>query len=560
MNLNIRYTPLPKKYRPKSFTELAGQESLIKILNYAIKNDKISPAYLFHGSRGIGKTTTARIFAKLINCQNKNTNDDGISIACEECNNCKNFANHPDVVELDAASNTSVDDARLMINNSEYIPLIGKYKVFIIDEVHMLSKSAFNALLKTLEEPNESAIFILATTEINKIPLTVISRCQRFDLRKFTQKETKNLLSSICKKENITYEDNALDVIAQKSYGSARDSISILEQIVVAALANSANSSTDSSVNDSASHSINHSITKDLVCETLGVVCESEITDILISMLKQDIKTLTNIIDSLEAKNIDFVVIAEDITGLLLFLCKIKIMKSHEANFDFYSYSLDEINTILSICTTHKLMIFLQIFSRDIHEIKSGYNQRIYFEMTCIKCAYSIEILDLNEIINSDFKGGSGANIESLNYIKNEAKKESQTSAQKTNPKEINKQKTEENKLKPYSILKYLYQKNEFEIYYYLMNKCSFDVVEENILTIKTDNIDNEMNTKIQSVLSEMNNCKWKINVIKEMEFTSYKQMLSKNFVDSDVYKIITENFANPKVVDILFDTKIYSR
>ena len=153
MNSSTKYIPLPRKYRPKSFSELAGQAALVKILNYAIKNNKISPAYLFHGSRGVGKTTTARIFAKLLNCENKNINQDGISLACGECNNCKNFANHPDIIELDAASHTGVDDARLMINNSEYIPLIGKYKVFIIDEVHKLSKSAFNALLKTLEEP-----------------------------------------------------------------------------------------------------------------------------------------------------------------------------------------------------------------------------------------------------------------------------------------------------------------------------------------------------------------------------------------------------------------------
>ncbi len=543
MNSSTKYIPLPRKYRPKSFSELAGQVALVKILNYAIKNNKISPAYLFHGSRGIGKTTTARIFAKLLNCENKNINQDGISLACEECNNCKNFANHPDIIELDAASHTGVDDARLMINNSEYIPLIGKYKVFIIDEVHMLSKSAFNALLKTLEEPNESAIFILATTEINKIPLTVISRCQRFDLRKFTQKEIKNLLADICKKENITYKDNALDVIAQKSYGSARDAISILEQISIAALANQ---------ND-------NSITEELVYEVLGVIGVGEIVDILLCMLKQDIKTLTNIIDNLEAKNIDFVVLAEDLVELLLFLSKIKILKSEEINFDFYNYSMEEINKILSICTTSKLMIFLQIFSKDIGEIKNGYNQRIYFEMTCIKCSYSIEIPDLVEIINSE-KINIRHQLEDKpqedKIQKHEQKHEQTQVRDKIQNQPQNQSQSKENKINQYSILKYLYQKNEFEIYYYLLNKCSFEVAGENSLTIKTDKIENDINLKIQSILSEMNNCKWKINVIKEMDFTSYKQILNKNFIDSDAYKIITENFANPKVVDILFDNK----
>ena len=212
-----QYIPLALKYRPKKFVDLKGQDVLVKTLTSAIMHSRLSHAYLLTGIRGVGKTTSARIIASVVNCENPIT-DKAYIEACTKCNNCISLAqgNHPDIIEIDAASRTSVDDVRSIIDSSEYRALLGKYKIFIIDEVHMMSKNAFNALLKTLEEPPKNVMFIFATTEVNKIPVTIISRCQRFDLRRFNADEIKSLLNSITNKESIECDEDALSLIALK--------------------------------------------------------------------------------------------------------------------------------------------------------------------------------------------------------------------------------------------------------------------------------------------------------------------------------------------------------
>ncbi|CAN7942364.1 unnamed protein product, partial [Ixodes pacificus] len=225
------YIPFARKYRPNNFAELQGQEVLVKVLSYTILNDRLAGGYLLTGIRGVGKTTSARIIAKTVNCSALITENTTIK-TCEECTNCISFNNHnhPDIIEIDAASKTSVDDIRRIIESAEYKPLQGKHKIFIIDEVHMLSKGAFNALLKTLEEPPPHIIFIFATTEVQKIPATIISRCQRYDLRRLSFEEIFKLLEYITKKENLKTDIEALRIIAYKSEGSARDAVSILDQ------------------------------------------------------------------------------------------------------------------------------------------------------------------------------------------------------------------------------------------------------------------------------------------------------------------------------------------
>jgi DNA polymerase III subunit gamma/tau len=220
---------LYRKYRPISFDEVVGQEHIIKTIKNSIKNGKVAHAYLFSGPRGIGKTTIARILAKTVNCQDqKNGNP------CNKCEVCKsiNQNNFLDMVEIDAATHTQVDKMRDIIEKINFAPSIGKYKVYIIDEVHMLSKGAFNALLKTLEEPPKHVIFILATTEIHKIPATIISRCQRFDFHRIKVSEISECLSGIAKKEGVEVEKGVLDFIAINSNGGLRDSESLFGQIL----------------------------------------------------------------------------------------------------------------------------------------------------------------------------------------------------------------------------------------------------------------------------------------------------------------------------------------
>ena len=224
----MSYQVLYRTYRPSKFSEVVGQEYIVKILKNTIKNQKVAHAYLFAGPRGTGKTTIAKLFAKAINCENFNEE------SCDECASCLAFKenNHPDIIELDAASNNSVEDIREIIDQVPYAPIISKYKVYIIDEVHMLSSSAFNALLKTLEEPPAHVVFILATTDPQKIIPTVLSRCQRYNFSKISNLNMKKKMMEILDKENLKYEEKALEEVAMLAEGGMRDALSILEQVL----------------------------------------------------------------------------------------------------------------------------------------------------------------------------------------------------------------------------------------------------------------------------------------------------------------------------------------
>lgn len=222
----MEYKVLYRKYRPQNFDSLVGQEYTKSLLKNAIKNEHISHAYIFTGPRGTGKTSSAKIFAKALNCLNPIDGN-----PCNECEMCKNFGANPDIIEIDAASNNGVDEIREIINNVRLAPSNSKYKVYIVDEFHMLSTSAFNALLLTLEEPPSNVVFILATTDIQSVPITVLSRCQRFDFKPIAVDDIINRLNYVCNEENIDITDAALKEIAYMSNGGMRDALSILDQI-----------------------------------------------------------------------------------------------------------------------------------------------------------------------------------------------------------------------------------------------------------------------------------------------------------------------------------------
>jgi DNA polymerase III subunit gamma/tau len=223
------YLVTARKWRPQVFSSVAGQEHITETLKNAIKNNRIAHAYLFTGPRGVGKTTTARIFAKALNCTNlKNAEP------CNECDNCKDIQNSQllDIIEIDGASNRGIDEVRTLRESVKYAPTRGKYKIYIIDEVHMLTKESFNAFLKTLEEPPEHTIFIFATTDVHKVPLTIISRCQRFDFRRIQMDTIKETLLQIAKAENIKIDDKTLTIISKKADGALRDAESYFDQVV----------------------------------------------------------------------------------------------------------------------------------------------------------------------------------------------------------------------------------------------------------------------------------------------------------------------------------------
>ncbi|EPZ50410.1 DNA polymerase III, subunit gamma and tau [Bacteriovorax sp. BAL6_X] len=279
----MSYQVLARKYRPAKFQDFVGQEHIVKTIVNSLREDRLGHAYIFSGTRGIGKTTIARIFAKALRCETRDENQN----PCGECSACQDFdsAASMNVVEIDGASNNSVDDVRELISNISYLPSSGKYKVYIIDEVHMLSNSAFNALLKTLEEPPEHAVFLMATTEPEKLLGTVLSRCQRFDFVNATVEELKSHIIHIAQLENIVFANSELiETLAKLGNGSFRDTLSLFDQVL--------------------SFSFGQEITEDIFAQALGIAKLSSIKTLIDSTLSENIEELTNTFNALISQNI----------------------------------------------------------------------------------------------------------------------------------------------------------------------------------------------------------------------------------------------------------------
>ena len=321
----MAYQTLYRKYRPKSFDLVYGQDTIVKTLKNVIKNNKLSHAYLFTGPRGTGKTSCAKLFAKAINCLNNMATGD----ACNECENCLSFNNNsnPDIIEIDAASNNGVDEIREIRNKVNLVPAMSKYKVYIIDEVHMLSIGAFNALLKTLEEPPEYIIFILATTEPQKLPTTVISRCQRFDFKSISKESMKKCLKNIIEKENINIESSALDEIILNSNGGMRDAIGMLDQAFAFS---------------------DDKITLIDVQELSGTISNKQIFEFLINIINKKYAETIKYIKELSNKGKDFNLILQKIIDCLykIILYKKNVLQDNNEklnDFDFSEFkSIDE--------------------------------------------------------------------------------------------------------------------------------------------------------------------------------------------------------------------------
>lgn len=358
----MSYTALYRKFRPDEFEDVKGQDAIVRTLKNQINADRIGHAYLFCGTRGTGKTTVAKIFAKAVNCEHP---VDGSP--CGECAMCKSIAagTSMNVIEIDAASNNGVDNIREIREEVTYRPTEGKYKVYIIDEVHMLSIGAFNALLKTLEEPPEYVIFILATTEAHKIPITILSRCQRYDFKRISIETIAARLRELIDKEGWDVEDKAVRYIAKMADGSMRDSLSLLDQC--------------------AAFYMNETLTYDHVLEVLGAVDTEVFSRLLRQLLAMDVHQVIETVDELVMQGRELSQLVADFTWYLRNLLLVKSSDNMEDVLDVSSENLALLKEEAQMIDSDTLIRYIRIFSDLTNQLKYATQKRVLLEVTLIK-------------------------------------------------------------------------------------------------------------------------------------------------------------------------------
>lgn len=369
----MSYMALYRAYRPQTFKEVAGQKPIIQTLKNAIKLNKVAHAYLFAGPRGTGKTTMAKIMAKALNCQNGPTDD-----PCNECEICKGITKGtiPDVIEIDAASNNGVDEIRELRDNVKYLPSVCRYKVYIIDEVHMLSQGAFNALLKTLEEPPAHVIFILATTEPHKIPATILSRCQRFDFQAVSENDMIERLKLVCNEEKINIKDEALQLIASYSEGGMRDALSLLDESI--------------------SYSTKDVIDTSDVLAVSGNVSDQNILNLLKNVYANEsalaVDLLNKILD--EGKEISKVV-----SDIMSFLRNILLFKINKIVSTKEIYKQDDYISFANKISTTLVYKYLNLLNDCLNDIKYTNQKRAFLEICIIKMSDKFAVVDMDALM-----------------------------------------------------------------------------------------------------------------------------------------------------------------
>ncbi|MCI7559204.1 MAG: DNA polymerase III subunit gamma/tau [Clostridium sp.] len=512
----MEYISLYRKYRPKTFSDVVGQEVVVKILKNSILNNKISHAYIFSGPRGTGKTSIAKIFSKAVNCLNTTDGD-----LCNNCENClQNIDEEIDIIEIDAASNNGVDEIREIRNNVKLMPVHLKYKVYIIDEVHMLSTSAFNALLKTLEEPPKHVIFILATTEFNKIPATVISRCQKFDFKKITNKQIEDRLKYILEQEKKSLNGEVISLIAKLSDGGLRDAINMLDQVISLEKEN---------------------VTVDDVYNLIGDISEKNIIILLENIVSGNIKeTLKNINEYYEeGKN--FINICE---RLQLLIRNIIIFNNTDNYFDkeYEKKLLDFSHIELEYCEEMSDELF-----NLINELKRTNNQKIITEISFLKMCLMQNKKEEKNIDKIETKNNSKDNeIPIIIEEKQNKEKEKNKSIKINNVFCGPSKELKNNFVKNYEKLKEFLSIKEYNSLVNLLLKATPQIVTEtNVLFTFKNNFDivlfDNKIEEIQDLLRKIFEKKYSVVAVNNEEYSSILKEYKKNIDSGKIYKYIEE-------------------
>jgi len=382
----LSYQVIARKYRPQSFDQMVGQGHITQTLHNALKNDRLPHALLFTGLRGTGKTSSARILAKILRCSNLQN-----FTPCNTCQNCLEISQSRsvDVIEIDGASNNGVDAIRDLRDNVMFMPSSGRYKVFIIDEVHMLSTSAFNALLKTLEEPPAHVIFILATTEVHKIPQTILSRCQRFDFRRIPLKQVAEYLKSICAQENIPSEETALWLIAREGDGSMRDSLSLLDQVI----------------NFTDGH-----LTAAQVSQVLGLTERSLVFEVFQSLLQRQPENVVQCLERLTQSGQNPSLFLEDLSKMIrhgLILKTDPTLSTHHGLIDLPDAEIQQLLQQIQSVTEADLHLLFDMMMKSMQDVHRAQDGQIVFEMALLRMSQAPRIMDLKQLLSTGGTAGA---------------------------------------------------------------------------------------------------------------------------------------------------------
>ena len=540
MNNNSKVLAL--KYRPQTFDDLIGQEVVAETITNSIKADKIPNAYLFTGIRGIGKTTTARIVAKALNCSN------GIENKCKiKCDNCDAItnSNHIDVLEMDAASKTGVDDVRDLIEFSRYGPTSAKYKIFIIDEVHMLSKQAFNALLKTLEEPPEYLKFIFATTEIKKIPITVVSRCQRFDLSRIKSSELLEYIKKIKDKENGKITEDALKLIVKISEGSVRDALSLLDRALL-------------SLDDGKELDLNSAQ------KIFGYFDKSQLIDLFELILKGEETKVINIYRKIYDQGVEPKVFINDFLELLYYFKNINSLTLESTNFSLNDEEFSKIKNLSNQIDSEVLILFWQFAISSLEEIDIVSNQHLSIEMFLIRLMHLSSVKSKNKVekVEIDLKSENLVNnketqltSKTINQIKNVAQEEKTKPEVQTEikaDKKININAFED-------LIEICSKKKEIKLKYELEKNVNLVKFEKNRIEISfNESLDKDFVKDLSSKLFEWTGERWIITFsklkgqisVKDKE-KNVKKKLMDEMKNSEIFKSVMDKFPDAELIDV---------